>query len=393
MPGPTEPTNPDTEPTPPDTGPTPPYMRPTPLDTGPTNRETDPPARDAAPTDRASQPTDTTTDPTNADPAPTSRDPAPTSRGPAPRDHGVTPSGNAATSSEPAAIPSEPAAMTNEQAATPSERAAAPRDDDRAPSEQAAAPSEHAAVPRGHGVTPSEHAAAPSEQAAEPGERAAEPGEQRAAEPLGRDPSLERLVLFSDAVFAIAITLLALDLRLPEASPSLGGAELMAAVLATWPHVVSYAITFAVIGAIWIGHLRLLQAIVRCDTVLLGLNLLLLGTVGLLPFHTALLGGHFGDPAAALFYSLGLVLVRLAAAGLWWYAAAGRRLLDPALSPAAVRGLSQRVLLGLGLSVLGALVALLDPTMPKVLWLLAGAVPLIRRRSHRPRRAGYTTRP
>jgi len=298
-------------------------------DTEPKPLDTEPTNRATDPTDRHAQPTDTTIDVTHPDTAPTRRGPA------------------------------------------PGDPDAAPRDGDRAPGEPAA-------VPRGHGGAPGEEAAAPGGWA---------------AEPAGRDPSLERLVLFSDAVFAIAITLLALDLRLPEASPSLGGAELMAAVLATWPHVVSYAITFAVIGAIWIGHLRLLQAIVRCDTVLLGLNLLLLGTVGLLPFHTALLGGHFGDPAAALFYSLGLVLVRLAAGSLWWYAAAGRRLLEPTLSPAAVRGLSQRVLLGLGLSLLGAVAALLDPTVPKVLWLLAGAVPLIRRRTHRPRRAGYTTRP
>jgi uncharacterized membrane protein len=200
------------------------------------------------------------------------------------------------------------------------------------------------------------------------------------------DASLERLVLFSDAVFAIAITLLVLDLRPPDG-------ELPAALLETWPHIVSYAITVVVIGAIWITHVRLLQVVARCDTGLLWLNLVFLGCVGLLPFHTALLGGHFGDRSAVLFYSVGLALARLAAAGVWWYAA-GRRLLDPESPAATVQSLGDRLLLGLAVSLLGVLSSLLDPSVPKIAWLLAVALPLVGWRTGRlPSLSRYTTRP
>jgi len=70
------------------------------------------------------------------------------------------------------------------------------------------------------------------------------------------DLGLERLVFFSNAVFAIAITLLALDIRLPAGSEMFSDAQLLAALLGIWHKYLAYGISFFVIGTLWIGHHR-----------------------------------------------------------------------------------------------------------------------------------------
>ena len=70
----------------------------------------------------------------------------------------------------------------------------------------------------------------------------------------GRDElGLERLILFSDAVFAIAITLLALDIRLPAGAESFGNAEMLRQLLGLWPKYLAYLISFLAIGSFWLG--------------------------------------------------------------------------------------------------------------------------------------------
>lgn len=95
-----------------------------------------------------------------------------------------------------------------------------------------------------------------------------------------------RLEAFSDGVFAVAITLLVLDLRVPrDAQP--GG--LGHALNDLWPNYASYVVSFFIIGIIWVNHHAMLGFIRRVDRTLLFLNLLLLLFIALIPFPTALL--------------------------------------------------------------------------------------------------------
>jgi Endosomal/lysosomal potassium channel TMEM175 len=114
------------------------------------------------------------------------------------------------------------------------------------------------------------------------------------AEPK-RESGLDRLVLFSDAVFAIAITLLALDLRLPEPPPDLTDAGLLEQLLELGPKYFSFVISFMSVGFYWIAHHRFFQLVVRVDAGLLLLNLLLLMGVAFIPFPTS---GHPRRPGA-----------------------------------------------------------------------------------------------
>jgi uncharacterized membrane protein len=128
-----------------------------------------------------------------------------------------------------------------------------------------------------------------------------------------------RLEAFSDGVFAIAITLLVLEIKVPPVeSIGLG-------LLNLWPSYLAYAISFIVIGAIWINHHAMFDWIVRADQKLLLLNTLHLMFIAFLPFPTAVLAKafhvHSGQDIAAAFYAGTLTIIGVLVTVMWWYAA------------------------------------------------------------------------
>ncbi|HWX54908.1 MAG TPA: TMEM175 family protein [Verrucomicrobiae bacterium] len=136
-----------------------------------------------------------------------------------------------------------------------------------------------------------------------------------------------RIEAFSDGVFAIAITLLILEVKVP-ASPQ-GG--LGAALLRQWPSYVGFLLSFAFIGIMWMSHHRMFTLIKRTNDTLLVLNLLLLLGVTVVPFPTAVLAVHLGGPeekTAAVLYNATFVIIGIMFNILWRYAVA-RRLIDP----------------------------------------------------------------
>jgi hypothetical protein len=106
----------------------------------------------------------------------------------------------------------------------------------------------------------------------------------------------ERLLFFSDAVFAIAITLLIIENRLPTLPEKATDDEIRAALSRILPEIFAYALSFATIGLYWFAHWRRYRDIERVDGRLVGLNLILLAFVAFVPFPTALIGEH-GDVA------------------------------------------------------------------------------------------------
>lgn len=134
---------------------------------------------------------------------------------------------------------------------------------------------------------------------------------------------LHRLILFSDAVFAIAITLLAIEIHPPEHWH--GVADLFAQMQ---HKLMAYAVSFAVVGIYWISHRRTYSRLRRADGALDVLNLVMLGLLALLPLATELLW-ESGSVAAALVY-VGLVTaIGLAHAVAWGYAAFFGTLSEP----------------------------------------------------------------
>jgi uncharacterized membrane protein len=149
-----------------------------------------------------------------------------------------------------------------------------------------------------------------------------------------------RLEAFSDGVFAIAITLLVLDVGVDASR----GGRLTDALLAAWPSYVGYAVSFLTIGIIWVNHHACFRHIGRVDRVLLFLNVLFLLFIAFIPFPTRLLAQHVrgGDAtAAAVVYGITLTCTAIFFNALWQYAARGRRLLRDDADPREVSGITR----------------------------------------------------
>jgi uncharacterized membrane protein len=151
-----------------------------------------------------------------------------------------------------------------------------------------------------------------------------------------------RLEAFSDGVFAIAMTLLVLDLRVPPAGP--GAPPLWPALVHQWPSYLGFVTSFATIGIMWINHHLNFTLIRRADHNLLVLNGLLLLGVTSLPFPTGLVASHFGHPGertAAVVYAGTFLYTALIWNALWRYAAASGRHLGPDADPRMVAAITR----------------------------------------------------
>ena len=180
------------------------------------------------------------------------------------------------------------------------------------------------------------------------------------------DSGLDRLVLFSDGVFAIAITLLVLPLTEVEFEPG----QVAHGLLELLPRFLVFALSFAVIGRYWVVHHALFGNIVRWDSRLLVLNLAFLFFVVLLPFPTSLLGGHSEEPASIVLYTSTLLLTVITSTLTWWYASRDHRLVRADLTETG-----RRARLWAGVAAGAALVpsiplAFVSPQWAKISWLL-----------------------
>lgn len=157
---------------------------------------------------------------------------------------------------------------------------------------------------------------------------------------LGRN----RVEALTDGVFAVAMTLLVLDLKVPESQPPFAEADLPMKLLALWPKFVSYAISFVILGVYWVGHHIQLSFIRRADRPLLWINILFLLWVALVPFSTALLSEFAKTRIAIAIYGANLIAIGLTLALHWGYAAKGQHV-DADIPPSLVRGAMYRTLL------------------------------------------------
>src|SRR5437868_654279 len=108
------------------------------------------------------------------------------------------------------------------------------------------------------------------------------------------DLALDRLVFFSDAVFAIAITLLVLEIRIPHLPRGVTIAEAWREFWTLWPSFFAFALSFFVIGRFWMGHHERFRPLRHFDDRLMWPNLLYLMTIAFMPFSTAFLGSNLG---------------------------------------------------------------------------------------------------
>jgi TMEM175 potassium channel family protein len=159
-----------------------------------------------------------------------------------------------------------------------------------------------------------------------------------------------RLEAFSDGVFAIAITLLVLEIRVPSPAETAAGRSLLPALGRLWPSYLGYVLSFVTIGIMWANHHSIFHHVRKADRYFLLINVVFLMCISFLPFPTALLAEYLPEPegrrTAVAAYSATLVVIAVAYNVLWWYAVSGERLLDPAADRDAVGTITQRYHLG-----------------------------------------------
>jgi len=172
--------------------------------------------------------------------------------------------------------------------------------------------------------------------------------------------SFERVVFFSDAVFAIVITLLVLEIKPPHLE-ELSETTLSYALIGLLPKFIGFVISFMITGLMWIEHHRIFRYIKDYDTGLLWRNLLLLLCVSFVPFPTALFSEYYWSRTAFILYTASFAAVGVTKLWLWHYATGKESLIGEDVDSVTVKRISRRSLavpLACGVAILLSLVSI-----------------------------------
>jgi uncharacterized membrane protein len=170
--------------------------------------------------------------------------------------------------------------------------------------------------------------------------------------------SVDRIAALSDALFAIALTLIVLEVRIPGHQAVMSENELRFALLQLAPRVLTYLLGFLTLGLFWVGEHVLLNSLQRADRNLTWLILAYLATIAIMPVSTGMLADYITYPTAVLVYWLNILATGLVGIASVWYAR-NAGLLDGPTGEAAVAALKRRLLIGQLLYALGAAICLI----------------------------------
>jgi uncharacterized membrane protein len=154
-----------------------------------------------------------------------------------------------------------------------------------------------------------------------------------------------RIEALSDGIFAIVMTLLILEIHVPNLSPSAPNVEVAPALLALWPKFASYIVTFVSLGFFWVGHHVMYHAIRRADRTLLWLNILFFMFVSLLPFSTSVLNAFPQAFIAPLFFGSNLAVIGWILFFQWTYTSSQPNMLADFVSAEYRKTVSSRMLI------------------------------------------------
>ncbi|HTQ66203.1 MAG TPA: TMEM175 family protein [Puia sp.] len=155
--------------------------------------------------------------------------------------------------------------------------------------------------------------------------------------------STQRLEAFSDGVFAIAITLLILEIKIPD-HESLRAQSLFTYLWKLWPKYFAYVFSFIITGIYWANHHYIFKLYIRTNHIFNIMNVIFLMTIAFLPFPTAIFGEYINEPehrqTAVSFYALGIYLPAFVWLMMWLYGSSGRRLIDRRLAESFIQYLT-----------------------------------------------------
>lgn len=177
----------------------------------------------------------------------------------------------------------------------------------------------------------------------------------------------DRIIAFSDGVFAFAITLLVLKINLPNTAVS---SNLPTILIQLWPQFLANIMSFSVIGYYWILHHYLFNHIKRYDITVVWLNIFLLMAISFMPFSTDLLGDFPNSEVAVIFYALTLAITGILQSAVWIYASHNHRLIDKELSSGYIHAHSVRAVIPPLIFLLSIPVSYISITLAECMWIL-----------------------
>ena len=190
-----------------------------------------------------------------------------------------------------------------------------------------------------------------------------------------------RLGAISDGVFAIAMTLLVLDLKLPEMKESISSQEFSQAIREQAPHFLSWIISFAILCRLWITQHALLEQDDKKSRGFTAINFIFLGAISFIPFPTSLISEHFEQPLSVIIFSATLIVAGLALVGMW------RLLEKKALEPDTLRDMNRHVkrviVWMLAIAIISCLLATVNPPLGILVWIVFPFAGTIIRRKKR----------
>jgi len=195
---------------------------------------------------------------------------------------------------------------------------------------------------------------------------------------VGNRWDTNRTEAFSDGVFAIAITLLVLDLQVPTSLLN----HLWSGIAHEWPEYLGYATSFITIGGIWLAHHRVFGHLRYANGRVMQINLLLLMGVAFLPFPTRLVAAAIRDVdaerTAVIFYGLSLLTISLLVSALWRVVVGDRQLLKPEVTDEQVSAISRSTAPNVGLYAGVTALAIVSPHAAAFGYLIISVVGLLR---------------
>ena len=182
------------------------------------------------------------------------------------------------------------------------------------------------------------------------------------------DRSLDRIGALSDGLFAIAMTIIVLEIRVPDVQPHTDAA-LLGAIGQLGPRFLTYFLSFLTLGIFWNAQHAQLNYVARADRNFAWLQLVYLSIVALMPFSTSLLAEFIDLRVAFLVYWLNLYLLGVGLYAAWWYANRAD-LLTADASPGVRYAFRRRIVVYQVAYGVGAVVAMLVGTLPALAWVL-----------------------
>jgi uncharacterized membrane protein len=171
--------------------------------------------------------------------------------------------------------------------------------------------------------------------------------------------SVERLAALSDGVFAVALTLLVLDIHAPASAAIHSEQSLWRALVLLGPHLLVYAMTFMTLGIFWVGQQTQLNHLIRTDRSLTWIHLAFLFAVSMMPFSTTLLAAFTTYRIALLTYWLNILVLGITLL-FTWTCATGSAHVKPDVPPHVSTAIKRRILIAQGLYAFGAALCFID---------------------------------